>query len=102
MDVRLDSFNNFNHPHMARGSFMYAGIAVVVSPNVPQFHAADELAPVWPWWRPIYRLFTRRDPMPRCYRAGRPIMEEQAFETCGKLFVSPKMWDQICAATKRD
>ncbi|HVX91216.1 MAG TPA: hypothetical protein VHC20_06370 [Candidatus Paceibacterota bacterium] len=82
---------------MARGQFMWSGYAVVVSPTVPQFHAGDELVPVWPWWRLPYRLLFGRDPMPRRFKAGNPIMEEQAFQMAGKLFVSPKGWEQMRA-----
>lgn len=100
-EPRLDYTNNFNHPHMARGSHMLGDTPVVISPNVPQFHSADELVWVRPW-RVVaffWRLFGANPDRLIRFKRGLPIMEEQAFQMQGKLFLSPKMWDALCAHT---
>lgn len=88
---------------MAAGEFMLGNMAVVVSPNVPQFHSGTEIIPVPYSWLDVwlYRFFTGRELRPYRYARGREIMEEQAFQAANKLFVSPKMWEQIKAQTRQ-
>jgi hypothetical protein len=77
--TRLDSFNHFNHPYMARGQFMFRGLAVVISPNVPREHIGHELIPVPRWflYRAVYWLL-----------AGARIEREQYFTMGGKTFMT--------------
>lgn len=97
MMLQLDSFNNFNRPHMARGSQMFNGIPVVISANVPKFHAADELVPVMPsrLFCFLFWLFDGRPPRPLRFRPGRKIEVDQAIEMGGKLYMSPAMWHEV-------
>jgi hypothetical protein len=101
--LRLDSFNNFNFPHMAAGTQMWGGKAVVISPNVPKFHAADELVPVMPsrLFCFLFWLFDGRPPRPLRFRAGKKIEHEQVFEMQGKLFMSPAAWDALVKESRR-
>lgn len=96
---RLDSFNDFRQPFMARGDFMFNGVAVVLSPNVPKVHAADEIIPVMPSApiRLLRRLFGNDPTTPYRYRQGARIEHDQAFMMQGKLFISPGMWEQLKA-----
>lgn len=97
MDVRLDSFNDFDRPAMAAGLYMFNGKTVVISPNVPKFHAADEIAPALPsrLFCFLFWLFDGRPPRPLRYRSVRKIEHEQVFEVHGKLFMSAAAWREL-------
>ena len=104
MSLRLESFNDFDRPYMAAGNFMFGGMAVVISPNVPKFHAADNLVYVKPaWiWRALWRLFGANPDALIRFKPGEPIMEDQALfvGAAQKLFVSPSLADQLLAGMK--
>lgn len=98
-DTRLGSFNNFNQPYMAAGLYMWNGMAVVISPNVPQFHAADELTWLRPAlvWRILWRLFGADPNGLLRFRQGKPVMEDQVLWSgaAQKVFMSPAMWERV-------
>lgn len=87
-------FNDFTKPAMAAGSYMWNGVAVVISPNVPLFHAADKLdwrEPRW-LWAILWKLFGVRR-----FRPGERVMEEQVLwqGAAQKVFMSPAMWERV-------
>ena len=96
-----NSFNDFRKPHMARGDVMWGGMAVVISPNVPKEHIADELIPVQYDWLHclIYKFFTGRVSPPKRFRRGAKIEREQAFQMAAKLFISPAGWEELKRST---
>jgi len=94
--MRLDSFNDYRKPHMARGDFMLGGMAVVISPNLPRKHVGDQVIPVMPS-KPVQFLLRllRRPIVAYRFRQGAKIEEEQAVQMQGKLFMSPAMWASL-------
>lgn len=98
----LDSFNDFNFPAMACGDFMYGGMAVVISPNVPREHVGDELIPVphFILYRAVYWLMTGNSAPPKRFRPGARIEREQYFRSAGKLFMTEQGWTELKASAK--
>ncbi len=98
--MRLDNFNDYRKPHMARGDFMLGGMAVVISPNLPKHHIGDEVIPVMPSWPIRWLLRVLRRPIVAYrFRQGQKIEDERAFQMSGKLFMSPAMWARLQART---
>jgi hypothetical protein len=97
--MRLNHFNDFCKPYMAAGMYMWNGVAVVISPNVPQLHAADELVWIKPSliWRFLWCLFGANSNAMLRFKAGKPIMEDQALwvGSAQKVFMSPAMWERV-------
>jgi hypothetical protein len=81
-----DWHGTWRRPYTARGDFMWGGMAVVVSHDLPREHIADEIVPVY-WPRPIRWLWA----WPRKFRPGSRVERDQAFMAAGKLFVPPAM-----------
>lgn len=96
----LNSFNNFNFPHMARGDFMWNGYAVVISPNVPREHIGDEIKPIMP-----HRFVSWLERMlgnasyPVCFVPGPKIEQDNIYQTHDKLMMRPEMWERLKVMT---
>lgn len=74
---------------------------VVVVSNVPRLHVGDEIVPRHPTVRWLSRFRLVRALGVRPFLPGPRIEEEQVVCTAGKLFVSPKGWEQLMEATRR-
>lgn len=94
--MKPDSFNSLRFPHMARGDFMFNGYAVVVDPRILPEHIGDEIKPLMP--HPMIQWFLRklrRPVLTVMFVRAKPIEQHNAFESQGKLFMSPVMWKTL-------
>lgn len=87
----FSAFQLWQHPYMARGDFMFGGMAVVIS-DVPKKHVGDKIVPRHPVVRWLARFrFLRVS----AFLPGAKIEEEQVLQAAGKLFMSPAAWEEF-------
>ncbi len=89
-----DVLASHRHPHMARGHFMYGGMAVVIDDQVPRAYIGDHIRLFWPasrWLRWLFPL--------RFVPAGRYEVD-QVFKLSGKLFMTSRAWEELKRQTK--
>lgn len=90
-------FNDWNSPYMARGDFVFAGMAIVISEHLQKEYVGDQIIPRH--W--VIRLLARWMPRPlrpSGFSRGAKIERDQIVQAAGKTFVSPATWEYLKAA----